>query len=1479
MKKFFTKKKIIILTAITLITALSVGAFAIFGKSIEEVEIPKNANLSIMTLEKPTTGTPSEYDAKLNLYVAQGELMKNPFSTYTTGQSICSLVNQDIYSERVVTQNATYKKSISYSSMKKVGVQYYINNNQYIVQNTKNIKSIDSYSFSNDEAVKLTEEAFVNAYGLAPRSLSSYVLNDDTILDSFYVGKDENGLNQYKFTLDPTLSTAYIRNEMKTMAGSEKYPVIDEIEFTIWMNDDWQVSKTHNKASYRIEMFGMVISLVEDTTEYFTLNQNPQIPNEDFFKTKIETTETTDNFEAEKDATTILMDAFAPYLDGTTPLSLKVETSGAVKLNALLDLYINASNLEEIKAVADIQNIGKIQYNNKDNKLFVSIPISDNSLDAYLNTNECSESFVGLLSDLGLNLDFEGIDLNSLLSGLSIDEGDTDLTIHFNANLMGFDISAEIILNKETNKITATASLGDKLNLNIKTTSTPLEEVVTEENESSFHNLKPLLDQLLAENLNFGINSDILTGNIKADIFNGKIVASVNLFGKDILVEFSENSLWIEVDGVVTKFDDFKGLMESTLLSSKLGNLNLDVKALLNELLKNLEIEKDETNLVIKSSILNIPLNIYLEISESGLSLKNISTTIFGEDFTLSFTENSTLNFLSTEQKNDSLSLNNLVNLLNTNEFTFNINSDVLMGKIGANISTKTIAGNLTIFGKNVFIEFCDNQLWLQIDGILAEFTSVDNLLKSEIVSNLMGEIDFNLDDILTEIFENLILAKTENSVCVTTKVCNLPINLLLKSTDGNFEIEKISTTLMGQNFELSFAKNENITYLTETQKSNAIIIDSIIDILNSENLSLKIALGDSHNLQLTINLSTFDILGLLDNQLKIKFTNNTLFGVYNDLKFQITLSDLATLINKLITDLKLDLDLNLDFSELKIEDIIKTLTFTQSTDKLVISLEIFENTISLAFDVTENKLALTPIEFSAFGTSFEINEANDLTFDIDTTQNNFVDAFVVVNEYYQIIMDIINYKEITITGELNILSPIENSTDKNKTAINLTSICFNFEDTKNLKIKAFLQIVNTSLDNGTTKTKTYDLELYFVNSRVYFSFDGVSGQFGTNTFDNSKESIISIFNNIPQLKDLIEKLSTLTNINLNVKEWDLYSLLKNITIDSNNNLSINIDLTTIIADASNLSDLIINMSKAENGGIELSSNIENLINDYDVSFVVNILPTTESSFEIENADSYIVFDSINYLLETLANTIALRHFHVTADLNATFIKIASVTIKLDLLVDVYADGTFSAIVTLSHTPDGIGLTDSIAYKNYKCKTILYIEPNYDYIYGERIYKESIFSKEKTEHLKISKETFNANIMDSIFYLLDLSSTITDLFADIDLNFSTDNLKASDIFKNFTYDDSNRKYAINLDLSALDDNLGETNIYITHSEKTETESAKLESISADMAITSVGTLSLNGTLVDQLNQDYGTGLSVENFKTENGSSCTEKTFS
>ena len=1315
MKKLFTKKKILILTSIIMVMVFSVGAYALFGKRLEEIDIPSDADLSVTTMAKPTSGTPADYDPKMNLYVAQGVILETSFNTKTEGSTDCGVVNQDIYSERIVTPSATYKKSISYSSLVQVGVEYYAKSNQYLVREASSVKSISNYQFLNEDKylTKLSETAFLSLYGKPCRGLTTYIINDSTVIEAFYVGKDQDGLHQFKFKLDPLVSSANIKNEMKTMAGSKKYPVVSEIEFTIWLDDNWVVSKTQNKASYKVERGPIVASCTENTTEYFTFNDTVKIPDEEYFATKIQSTSVSEDVKHEASATDILLDAFGNYLDGSTPLSLQFSSTGAVNLSGLLDLYINAENLDKIKAVAKINDTLNLQYNNENKTIYLSVGKTveqSNKINFALSLNENADLFNSLLSKLNIKPTGTTINTAELLSALNIKNEETKLTLTFNKELAGINIDANIILEKSTNDITANIKINNDLDLCIKSIKNSLPLLATTENENSFKNIKPILDTLLQ---NESINLQLVSSNIN--------------------------------------------------------------------------------------------------------------------------------------------------------------------GKIKANIFDKTILGNVEIFGKNINFELSNKAIWLEIDGILTKCDSLDKLINSKLLSNITLKTFDKNANILDEFLENLMVEESEDSYVISTKIFNIPLQLNCKLQGNYLQLKSISSTLGGGAFTIAPLEEFNAARFSDSQKLNAIKLNNIIDLLDKTSFNIDASLL-GHSLKLNIVAEQKTISGILDNQLKVKYENNILYGVYNDLKFKITTTELKQLIDKIVVDLNLQSASLLNFEDIRIEDIIKTLSLKRTDNNLIASINILNQPISISLNIVDNCLDITSLSIKIGETTILINKATTPPPSI-IVSNDFINAYNVVTNYYDTILNIINNKEVNLFGQIDVTIPTNDLQSNTLLNVKINNLTLNFEDTKNIKLATDLTLTLSKLVNNETTTKTYNLKLNYYNNRLFFNFDGVKGQFGTDTLRGSKEDINRILGNVPQLRTLLEKLSTLANININYKEWDLYSLLKNISIDENLDMLVVVNLSTLLADSISLNDLVIKIEKTENGGLNLLCDLNNLVNNISVKINTNVAPTTETVFEVENENNYTSFDSISNLIEVLANTVTLRHFHVGADLKISVLGI-NISSHLDLKIDVFDDFTFSGVITINHSAETLCLTklqpEIRPFKNYLCETTLYLSANSDYIYGTKKYKSYKRANETVEYFKFDKSAFADNVLNYISYILDLSDYISEKINSANSGSSNSNFSANDIFKSYSYSESDRNYAIKLDLSKINSSLGETNINIKHTAKSENNSVKLEQITIKLNLVSIVSATLTGTLIDQDNINYGTAETVEAFINTHGTKCNNK---
>ena len=114
----------------------------------------------------------------------------------------------------------------------------------YVYQGTYKNKA-----FSYDSPQQLSRSSYVAKYGQPFTGVVKYNL-DNTVLQAVKTGE-----NTYKFTLDPNKSTAYSRNEVKTVLGGKQYPQYNSVEFTLVTDGDRPVKVTCVE-KFRIDKFG-----------------------------------------------------------------------------------------------------------------------------------------------------------------------------------------------------------------------------------------------------------------------------------------------------------------------------------------------------------------------------------------------------------------------------------------------------------------------------------------------------------------------------------------------------------------------------------------------------------------------------------------------------------------------------------------------------------------------------------------------------------------------------------------------------------------------------------------------------------------------------------------------------------------------------------------------------------------------------------------------------------------------------------------------------------------------------------------------------------------------------------------------------------------------------------------------------------------------------------------------------------------------
>ncbi|MCH5154638.1 MAG: hypothetical protein J1F71_05445 [Clostridiales bacterium] len=195
-----------------------------------------------------------------NAYVAA-----NGFSTAMSGSVKASVVGvpytQKIKGGRQVSADGSFTDTAeSKSALVKAAVKREYRDGSYIVSRGEYKKKAFKYG----KGEKLSKSNYVSKYGKPFTGIVKYN-TDGAVISAQAVGE-----NVYKFVLDPVKSTAYCRNEVKTVLGGKSYPTYKSVEFTLTTDGEKPI-KVVSVEKFRIDKFGGTDCTAE-YTENFVFN-------------------------------------------------------------------------------------------------------------------------------------------------------------------------------------------------------------------------------------------------------------------------------------------------------------------------------------------------------------------------------------------------------------------------------------------------------------------------------------------------------------------------------------------------------------------------------------------------------------------------------------------------------------------------------------------------------------------------------------------------------------------------------------------------------------------------------------------------------------------------------------------------------------------------------------------------------------------------------------------------------------------------------------------------------------------------------------------------------------------------------------------------------------------------------------------------------------------------------------------------------
>ncbi len=772
------------------------------------------------TLPVPFDGsTPKDYSANENAYIAFTAISKEKsFVGQSSGEAITEVafvsVHQKVKTNRVVNGNEIYKESISHSSFKGVGVRAYINGHNFVVRDASKVNSVNSVSWKS-WASRVSEESYIARYGHFANSITAYVLTDETILSSEFLG-EENGIFSYKYNLHPVKATGKISLEMRTMAGTASMPIFERVSLTIRMDKNWRVTETLTDCVYEVDMLGGV-TCRENVKEVFSgYGQDNPIPDADFFKAYLDS-DITEPLPEELTATDYVMNGFSEYITGQKPLiaSLAVDSNAGLSLTADVKANIDLNNLNNLSILANVTDLSydKFAFENllvgyKNNSAFVSL----GDFKATGTVEEITAIINKILPSFGKDgLDFStlsNINTEDLLNNASLTKEDGVATVTIPLSLGDVTVNVELNFTDGDNItfIDATATI-DGFNLSLVKN----DALVIPELSDGYNNIAPLFD-IIDDKGNIKLNVNV--GDINALVNFNAVNLSADINFGDITAKYFDNNIYLNYEDIKAKLaiSDIQPTLDklAPVLNGRVDipDLNaifnsVDVMALVKGAVDTLTTTVGENSLTISTTVEGAKVDIVLSTLDNAFALSNIALTI--EDTKIIVTPtNENISSIASEDLVNYCDITTLLNIIDQNnnvsftayalgleiKATLNLVDLTLLAKIDdAELLVILTTGDVyaRYSGARVKVNFNDLPYIIeQISPLIEKFGGAEILQK---IPSFVQFSDIDANDVLSSIATTL----TNDGLEITVNLNGLLITANLDTTNNDYSLKNIA--------------------------------------------------------------------------------------------------------------------------------------------------------------------------------------------------------------------------------------------------------------------------------------------------------------------------------------------------------------------------------------------------------------------------------------------------------------------------------------------------------------------------------------------------------------------------------------------------------------------------------------------------------------------------------------------------------------
>ena len=1000
-----SKKKIIIFSILLCLAIIATFYFLGCHKNDFTDDINLNGiNEQQSTVkQKPSDGsTPADHSPADNFAYALYDLLEaGSFVGESSGQTVSLGVEQNVKAVRYVNGDEVLKRSLSHSTFKSVGVEMFVSGKNYVLRDATSLKSVDEVTWGADP-YRVTEETFISKFGGVPNGITAYVLTENTILSSEFLG-EENGIYAFRYILDNALATTKIRLEMRTMAGTKTLPNFEEVALTVYMDGNWRVQKTETACVYKVDMLGGV-TCKESLTEVFSaIDEGKEIPDADVFRPYLDAEITEDDGEFTPDAMYYLTNGFNEYMTGT-PLNLSLEIKGAVEAVGSASVNIDANDLANIRArvLLDELAVGDIKLND----LFVGYGAGS----VYAGLGEFKfkttvEELVGFIDKIMPVISEDSVSISDLLSfnpdslltnaTLKRENGIALVTLPLELGSLDADIEIEFS-DGETPSFNGIYACVNGLEVFVK----PVDEVSLPEINEDFISIAPLFD-IIDENYNICLKTRL--GESDAVLkFNLKTMTLDAAYG-DLLVKFSDDVLYLEYGDLKAKADvkdlpelikKFEPLFVNEDGTYKFGFLSdiasamsgLDVNSLIKELVDNLSVTKTDAGVKIATAVKGASVGINLAAGENGYNLFSLSLS-YG-DYSIDAVPASIddISAIPDDELADFKNILSLADIIDEN-YEINLTASLSAGNISLtadvciNLRTLTLSAKTSLYGSDLYVRYHDGTVYASYKGldVYADADEIQSLLDR--LAPLFGE-GLSLDGLsnlsldLSSVLSSLTFTKTENGLNASLSLSGLYVSANLIEEGDNLKLGQISVSSDGLSLTATPSVKADYSVIDNVDKFyNIISLADIIDENYEINLTASLSAGNiSLTADVCINLRTLTLsakTSLYGSDLYVRYHDGTVYASYKGLDVYADADEIQSLLDRLAPLFGEGLSLDgLSNLSLDLSSVLSSLTFTKTENGLNASLSLSGLYVSANLIEEGDNLKLGQISVSSDGLS-----------------------------------------------------------------------------------------------------------------------------------------------------------------------------------------------------------------------------------------------------------------------------------------------------------------------------------------------------------------------------------------------------------------------------------------------------------------------------------------------------------------------------